>query len=143
MKSSFVLLLFLCTRLAFSNSLNSLVFDLSADLKTTLPADGWVKLSFSVTNFGDKELSVQFSAVCVESGMELPYYPQNMKLILKPDAEQSITVFMNDQCGQLSNLPPGKHSRTVQYRFVDLKTKEQLTFDQAYVIEVPATTGSR
>lgn len=143
MRALILLPLFLLASLAFSNSLNSLVFDLSADIKTILPDDGWVKLSFSVTNFGEQDLNVQFSAVCIESGLELPYYPQNIKLTLKPDAEQSITVFMNDQCGQLENLPPGRHSRTIQYKFVDLRTREELSFEQPYIIEVPVTTISR
>ena len=124
------------SQITFSNSLNSLVFDLSEDLKTTLPDDGWVKLSFGVVNFGDKEINVQFTAVCVESGMELPYYPQNLKLTLKPDVEQTITVFMNDKCGQWDDLASGKHSRTIQYKFVNLKTKEELAFEQSYIIEV-------
>lgn len=117
---------------AFSNtpnSLSSLVFDLADDLKTTLPDDGWVKLSFGDTNFGEKELNVRFSAICVESKLVLPYYPQSMKLTLQPGAEQTITVFMNDQCGQLNNLPPGSHNRTLQYNLVDLATKEELSFD--------------
>ena len=137
MKGFSQLTLILLSQLAFSNSLNSLVFDFSDDLKTTLPDDGWVKLSFNVVNYGDNELNVKFSAICIESGRELPYYPQNIRLALKPDVEQSITVFMNNQCGLLDNLSSGQHTRTIQYRFINLDTKEALAFDQQYVIEVP------
>lgn len=50
--------------------------------------------------------------------------------------EQSITVFMNHQCGMLDNLASGRHSRTIQYRFINADTKESLAFAQKYVIEV-------
>ncbi len=138
MKGFFLLLIFLSSRMiAFSNSLHSLVFDFSSNLKTSLPQDGWVKVDFSVVNFGEKEILVQFSATCVETGMSLSYYPQSATFSLKPNVEQTITVFINAQCGMLDDLLAGRYSRSVQFNFFDQNTKDELTFDQQYIIEVP------
>jgi len=136
MKRCFLIALAVFSIFAYSNSLHSLVFDFSDDLKVILPDDGWVKLSFNVVNYSGKEMRVRFNAVCVESGLALPYYPQDT-LTLHPDAEQTITVFMNRHCGQLTGLPSGQHSRTIQYSFINMVTGEKLTFHQSYIIVVP------
>jgi len=134
----FLTFIFIVAHLAaYPNSLHSLVFDLSPDLRTTLPSDGWVKLSFTVTNYGETELNMKFRAVCVESGKELPSYPLNEIISLKPNEEQTITVFMNSECGKLDSLLAGHHSRNIEYTFIEENTHDTLSFEQQYVIEVP------
>ena len=119
------------------NSLDSLVFDFSSDLKSTLPDDGWVKMNFSVVHYNENPMHLRFKAICVESGLELPYYPQTERFELKPGEEQPITLFMNPQCGKLENLTAGQHSRIIRFQFINPEQKDTLAFEQMYIIEVP------
>ncbi|HXH17854.1 MAG TPA: hypothetical protein VNJ07_02135 [Chitinophagales bacterium] len=135
MKSFFLFLFLLHSALFPFNSLDSLVFDFSSDLKKEIPEDGWVKFTYNVVNYGDKLLQVQFSVRCLESGLALPFYPQTDYFTLKPGEEQSVTVFMNSQCGLFDNLDSGQHQRTLRFDFFDMNTKDELTFEQRYVLE--------
>ncbi|MDZ4846274.1 MAG: hypothetical protein SH857_12075 [Chitinophagales bacterium] len=139
MKILLLLLLALSSSISSKNehSLVSLVFDFSSDLKSTLPDDGWVKMNFSVVHYSNKPMKLNFKATCIESGLELPYYPQTDRFDLKSGVEQPITLFMNAQCGKLENLAAGKHSRVIRFQFIDAVQKDTLAFDQMYIIEVP------
>lgn len=139
MKILLLLLLALSSSLSSQNehSLDSLVFDFSSDLKSTLPDDGWVKMNFSVVHYSEKPMNLIFKAICLESGFKLPYYPQTDRFELKPGAEQPITLFMNAECGKLENLTAGLHSRVIRFQFIDPVQKDTLAFDQMYIIEVP------
>lgn len=116
------------------HTLDALVFDFSSPQKSTLPADGWMKVNFSVVHYRESTMSLQFKAVCVESGEALPFYPPTERLTLPPGAEQPITLFLNKQCAKLENLPPGQYSRTIRFQFVDVLQQDTLSFDQPYVI---------
>jgi len=133
-----LLLLFFASGSFFQkeNPLDALVFDFSSDLKTSLPADGWVKMGFSVVQYGEKPLRVYFKATCVESGMDLPFYPQTESFLLHAGEEQPVTLFMNEQCGKLENLASGQHSRIVRFQFIEPDKADTLSFDQAYMIEL-------
>lgn len=125
------------------NSLHDLVFDFSSDLKSTLPADGWVKIDFSVMHFREQPMHIRFKAVCIESGMELTIHPQKNFFTLKHGEEQRITLFMNVQTGKLENIAPGQHSRTIRFVFADTEKKDTLVFEQMYVIHAqPDTAGN-
>ena len=129
-------LLLLNVRLLFGNPLESLVFDLTTDLRTTMPADGWLKLSFNVVNYDNLHLTIKFNAVCVETGKALPFYPHTGYLQLGNGEEQKVTVFMDEDCGWNEKPEPGRYKRTIRFELFEINTQEKLVFEQSYDIEI-------
>lgn len=103
----------------------------------TLPLDVALKHRFTVQNTGTTSLTFDLRTKVVETNQEAPTFPQPPTIYLSPSEETVITIILDAAIGNLSQLPVGKHIRTVVYKFINsINSSDSLTVSIEYPVTI-------